>query len=57
MTFHSDNAGIHHFGFTVRRLTDAASEPGFRRARAVRATSIEKNGREYDVLLLVADHP
>lgn len=54
-TFHSDNDGIHHFGFAGARLVDAAAAAGLRDARVVPAMTIAKNGRDYPVVLLVAD--
>lgn len=56
-TFHSDNDGIHHFGFSDGRLLDAAMAAGFADPRVVEAATLPKDGREYPLLLLLARRP
>jgi ubiquinone/menaquinone biosynthesis C-methylase UbiE len=54
-TFHSPDAeGIHHLGFDAEDLAATATGVGFADVRVDRATIIERDGREYPLLLLVA---
>lgn len=53
-SFHADHTGIHHFGFERTALAAAAAVAGFMDGRVVTATEIERDGRLYPVVLLLA---
>ena len=54
-TFHSDNDGVHHFGFSEEDLIALATKHGFKEAKYQRIFDIDKEGREpYGIFLLTA---
>lgn len=53
-TFHSDNAGVFHFGFDAEELCKIVSECGFKDVRCEKINTIEKKDRSFDVFLLSA---
>jgi SAM-dependent methyltransferase len=56
-SFHADPEGIHHHGFDPSTLVDAARTAGFTEARIAHATEIERDGRRYPLILLIARRP
>ena len=57
-SFHDPGAeGIHHFGFERRALAQMARAAGFANVKTRTATEIERQGRRYPVLLLLARRP
>ena len=56
-SFHADPEGIHHQGFEPATLIGAARAAGFTDPRIVPAMTIERDGRSFPVLLLVATRP
>ena len=56
-TFHSNNAGIHHFGFDRDILLRQLQASGFENIHFTTATHIEKNSRTYPVFLATAQKP
>lgn len=53
-TFHSDNAGVFHFGFERKELEKIAKEVGFKDIRFELASIIKKPHQEFTVFLMVA---
>jgi cyclopropane fatty-acyl-phospholipid synthase-like methyltransferase len=53
-TFHTEDTGIHHFGFARADLEKLAAEAGFERVRTHAASVIRKDERDYPVFLLTA---
>lgn len=54
-TFHTDNEGVHHFGFSEADLIDIAKKHGFKEVKYQRIFDINKEGREpYGIFLLTA---
>ncbi len=53
-TFHSDNTGVHHFGFDPQALCDIVRQSGFKDVSYERVNSIKKPHREFGVFLLTA---
>ncbi len=53
-SFHSDNAGVHHFGFTPEEFEEFFVQNGFEKPKIVLAHSIEKEDRSYDILFCYA---
>lgn len=57
-SFHSSGSeGIHHLGFDADRLAAMTTDAGFADVSVRRATTLEKDGRTYPVLLLTARRP
>lgn len=53
-SFHATTAeGIHHHGFDRHRLEETARTAGFIDVRTVDATTIERDGRDYPLFLLI----
>ena len=53
-TFHSDNEGVHHFGFSVDKLKCLIENAGFKDVKIAIVNTIKKNNKEYPVFLLIA---
>lgn len=53
-TFHSDNTGVHHFGFDEKTLRDAVSKAGFKNISFENINTINKPQRDFGVFLLTA---
>ncbi len=53
-TFHSDNTGVHHFGFDRESLRKFAESAGFEEIRFETVSTIAKPRRSYDVFLMTA---
>lgn len=53
-TFHSDNTGVHHFGFDRKVLEKIAKEAGFKDIRFDLASTINKPHQTFNVFLLSA---
>ncbi len=56
-SFHSEDTGVHHFGFDRAVIAAAASAAGFAGAQVVDASCIEKAQGSYGVFLLTAYKP
>ena len=57
-SFHSHDAeGIHHQGFDPDRLAATAADAGFVDVSVSRATVLEKDGRQFPLLLLAGRRP
>ncbi len=52
-TFHSDNAGVFHFGFEREKLEAIAKEVGFKNIRFELASTIKKPHHEFTVFLML----
>jgi len=52
--FHSDNEGVHHFGFKESFIVSAAQKAGFEDIHFEIVSTIEKPHNSYDVFLLTA---
>jgi cyclopropane fatty-acyl-phospholipid synthase-like methyltransferase len=53
-TFHSEDTGIHHFGFVRAAIAKLATEAEFERVHTRTASMIRKDERDYPVFLLTA---
>ncbi|MEA3370292.1 MAG: class I SAM-dependent methyltransferase [Campylobacterota bacterium] len=53
-TFHSDNAGVFHFGFDKERLCSVVKESGFKNVEFKNINTINKPHRNFGVFLLTA---
>ena len=53
-TFHSDNTGVHHFGFEKEMLTKIVKDAGFKEVCYEHLHTIEKPHRTFGVFLLTA---
>ena len=53
-SFHSDNAGVFHFGFDEKELCQVAEECGFKDVKFKNINTIKKPQREFGVFLLTA---
>lgn len=54
-TFHSDNDGVHHFGFDENDLINIVKKHGFSEAKYQRIYEVKKEGKEpYGIFLLTA---
>jgi cyclopropane fatty-acyl-phospholipid synthase-like methyltransferase len=51
-TFHEEDTGVHHHGFTEGELRAAAENAGFRQVTVEPVSSFSKGEREYPVLLV-----
>jgi len=56
-TFHSDNTGVYHFGFSREELFNYFREAGLEPYLFKEAHAIEKNGRAYPIFLAAAKTP
>jgi len=53
-TFHSDNTGVHHFGFNENELATIVKEAGFTNVAIKNINTIKKPHRDFGVFLLSA---
>ncbi len=53
-TFHNDNTGVYHFGFTPEEFTEFFTSNGFEKPHITLAHTVEKEGRGYDILFCYA---
>ena len=53
-SFHSDNTGVHHFGFEEEALRDIVQKSGFKDVKIQNINTIEKTKRNFGVFLLTA---
>ena len=53
-TFHNDNAGVKHFGFSPAFLTEKLEEAGFKDAEVFSVYTAKRNGREYPLIMAKA---
>ncbi len=53
-TFHSDNTGVHHFGFDTQELCTIVSKAGFKNISFEHANTITKPHNDFKVFLLLA---
>ena len=53
-TFHSDNTGVHHFGFTKDLLCETIEKCGFKNVVFENITTINKPQKDFGVFLLTA---
>ncbi len=53
-TFHSDNTGVHHFGFDRDTLREIVEKSGFKDVNIENINTISKPNRDFGVFLLTA---
>jgi predicted TPR repeat methyltransferase len=53
-TFHSDNEGVHHFGFDKEELSEVVKKCGFKNISFENINTIKKPHRDFGVFLLSA---
>jgi len=53
-TFHSDNTGVHHFGFDAKTLQSLVKKNGFNDIQIEKIHTIQKPHRSFDIFLLTA---
>lgn len=53
-TFHSDNAGVFHFGFEDKELCKIVEKSGFKNVKFENINTINKPNRDFGVFLLTA---
>lgn len=53
-SFHTEDTGVHHFGFDRDTITQAARHAGFREVAVVNASVVQKPHGKYPVFLLTA---
>ncbi len=53
-SFHQEDTGVFHFGFSAKQLMDFAIDSGFSQAEINPASTVQKPYGEYPVLLLTA---
>jgi len=53
-TFHSDDTGVHHYGFDRTFLENVAKEVGFKEIKFETASIIKKPHRDFSVFLMTA---
>jgi len=53
-TFHSDNTGVHHFGFDAPKLQKLVSQSGFKKITIENINTINKPHGDFGVFLLIA---
>lgn len=53
-SFHEDNTGVFHYGFSEQELTEMLQKAGFCNISVITAAAISKAERDYPVLLAVA---
>jgi len=51
-TFHANNEGVYHFGFSKQRLIDDAQKAGFKEVTCEEVFVIDKGIKKYPVLLI-----
>jgi len=56
-TFHSDNTGVYHFGFSREELFNYFTKAGLEPCLFEEVHAIEKNGRAYPIFLAAAKTP
>ena len=54
-TFHSDNEGVHHFGFKEEELQKIVEKSGFKNVLIENINTIKKPHRDFGVFLLTAE--
>ncbi|MEA2099268.1 MAG: class I SAM-dependent methyltransferase [Campylobacterota bacterium] len=54
-TFHSDNDGVHHFGFDEKELHKIVSESGFKDINIENINTITKPHKKFGIFLLIAN--
>lgn len=54
-TFHSDNEGVHHFGFKENELRKIVEKSGFKNVLIENINTIKKPHRDFGVFLLTAE--
>ncbi|WP_457750049.1 class I SAM-dependent DNA methyltransferase [Sulfurimonas sp.] len=53
-SFHSDNTGVHHFGFDAQNLGEIVQKSGFKDIKIQNINTISKAHRDFGVFLLTA---
>ena len=53
-TFHTDNEGVHHFGFKEEELCAIVTEAGFKDVKIENINTINKPHRDFGIFLLTA---
>jgi len=53
-TFHSDNTGVHHFGFEKENLYEIVKKSGFKEIQIQQINTIKKPHRDFGIFLLTA---
>jgi len=53
-SFHSDNTGVHHFGFDAENLVQIVQKYGFKDVKTQNINTISKPHRDFEVFLLTA---
>lgn len=53
-SFHSDNTGVHHFGFDEEKLSQIAQKHGFKNVKIQNINTINKPHKDFGVFLLTA---
>jgi len=53
-SFHSDNTGVHHFGFDEKTLRQIVEKNGFKEVKVQNINTINKPHRDFGVFLLTA---
>ena len=53
-TFHSDNTGVYHFGFTKEALCKVVEKSGFKNVNFKNINTINKPHKDFEVFLLTA---
>lgn len=53
-TFHSDNTGVHHFGFEEKELCEIVQNAGFKNVELQTINTIKKPHKDFGVFLLTA---
>ena len=53
-SFHSDNTGVHHFGFEVQDLVEIVEKYGFKNVKIQTINTIHKPHRDFGIFLLTA---
>ncbi|QOP45443.1 class I SAM-dependent DNA methyltransferase [Sulfurimonas paralvinellae] len=53
-SFHSDNTGVHHFGFHENELREIVQKSGFKDVKIENINTIQKPHRDFGVFLLTA---
>lgn len=53
-SFHSDNSGVYHFGFSKSFIVEVAKQSGFKNIDFKIVNTIKKPHKEFDVFLLTA---
>ncbi len=56
-SFHGDQAGIFHLGFSRKELETLLTRAGFRSISVQNVTTVHKNEQLYPILLAVATRP